>query len=88
MAYSIDKIVQRVSLSVLSNKQRTSSKDTCAEHILISKTILLILFPLVIFIMLNDDQVVALMFGNNWSESVSFLFIIAPTGVLIPLITI
>lgn len=85
LAYSIDKIVQRVSLSVLSKKQRTSSKDTCTEHILISKTILLILLPLVIFIMLNANEVVALMFGNNWSESVSFLLIIAPTGILIPL---
>lgn len=81
-----DKVVQRVSLPVLSETGRNEGKSASfLATSKISAVLLLILIPSVYFLTNHSIEVVSVLFGNRWIAVSPILQIIALMGLFVPL---
>lgn len=86
-AFTFDKIVQRVSFSELVHSANQNVHSTCVEHVTISRNLALILAPICVIILMQSNDIIYILFGPEWEQSSDFLKLLAPTVLVIPLIS-
>ena len=85
VSQTIDKVVQRVAFPVLARARISDGEDSIAKHLLISQALIFILLPLCWFIGKFAGDIVLLLFGSGWAQSVPMLKIAIIGGFCLPL---
>tara|TARA_B100000212_G_scaffold342096_1_gene327566 strand:+ start:1731 stop:3140 length:1410 start_codon:yes stop_codon:yes gene_type:complete len=85
---AIDKSVQRVSFPILSMKNHIKTEKAFLEHIKISTSLILLLSPLVFFISNFAENIVLIIYGQNWLNSAPILSLLIFGGIFIPITSV